>query len=376
MPIASTGTIWRPTVPARILVVDDEADVEPLLSQGFRRRIRSGELSLTFEPDGQAALDRLTVDPAFEIVLTDINMPRMDGLTLLGHLQSFIDLRAVIMSAYGDMNNIRTAMNRGAFDFITKPIDFADLERTLDKTLADLAVLREVRQQRDAALRARTNLSRYFSPNLVELLSQSDEPMAPVRQDVVALFADLVGFSTLSEDLEPEAVMGLLRGFHHRMAAEVFAAGGTLEKYVGDAMMAVFGVPTGDAGDAGRALRCAFAMLTALDAWNGERQLAGEPLLAMGIGLHHGPAVLGDIGNERAMAFAVVGDTVNSASRLQNLTRDLRCRLVVSRQLVQAVENSGDAEAQRLMASLIDHGERALRGRTRAISIFADGARE
>src|SRR5689334_13401338 len=98
MPIASTGTIWRPTVPARILVVDDEADVEPLLSQGFRRRIRSGELSLTFEPDGQAALDRLTVDPAFEIVLTDINMPRMDGLTLLGHLQSFIDLRAVIMS--------------------------------------------------------------------------------------------------------------------------------------------------------------------------------------------------------------------------------------------------------------------------------------
>jgi adenylate cyclase len=361
-------------MPARILVVDDEADVEPLLSQGFRRRIRAGELALVFQPDGEAALNCLSADPLFDVVLTDINMPRMDGLTLLGHLQSFTDLRAVIMSAYGDMNNIRTAMNRGAFDFLTKPLDFADLEKTLDKTLRELAALREVRQQRDAALRARTNLSRYFSPNLVELLSQRDQPLPPVRQDVVALFADLVGFSTLSEDLEPEAVMGLLRDFHNRMAAEVFAAGGTLEKYVGDAMMAVFGVPESHPSDAARALRCAFAMLGALDAWNAERQDAGEPLLAMGIGLHHGPAVLGDIGNERAMAFAVVGDTVNSASRLQGLTRDLRCRLVVSRQLVQAVETAADAEAQRLMEGLIHHGEVPLKGRARPIAIFSDAS--
>src|SRR5262249_43085289 len=114
-----------PLMAARILVVDDEPDVEPLLSQGFRRRIRAGELSRGFEGEGEAALNRLRADPGFDVVLTDINMPRMDGLTLLGHLQSFIDLRAVIMSAYGDMDNIRTAMNRGAFDFITKPIDFA-----------------------------------------------------------------------------------------------------------------------------------------------------------------------------------------------------------------------------------------------------------
>jgi len=359
-------------MPARILVVDDEPDVEPLLTQGFRRRIRAGDLALVFEGDGEAALNRLSADPGFDVVLTDINMPRMDGLTLLGHLQSFIDLRSVVISAYGDMSNIRTAMNRGAFDFVTKPIDFGDLEKTLDKTLRELAAVREVRQQRDAALRARTNLSRYFSPNLVELLSQSDRPLAPVRQDVVALFADLVGFSTLSENLEPEAVMSLLRAFHKRMAAEVFAAGGTLEKYVGDAMMAVFGVPEAHPSDAARALRCAFAMLAALDAWNTERRQAGEPLLAMGIGLHHGPAVLGDIGDERAMAFAVVGDTVNSASRLQSLTRDLRCRLVVSRQLVQAVESAGDADARRLMAGLIHHGETPLRGRVRPIEIFSD----
>src|SRR5258708_21245887 len=156
-------------------------------------------------------------------------------------------------------------MNRGAFAFITKPIDFADLEATLDKTLRDLQALRDMRQQRDSALRARSNLSRYFSPNLVELLSQRDRPLAPVRQDVVALFADLVGFSTLAEDLEPEAVMNLLRAFHNRMAAEVFAANGTLEKYVGDAMMAVFGVPDTHPSDAARAVRFAFRIITPLD---------------------------------------------------------------------------------------------------------------
>jgi adenylate cyclase len=141
---------------------------------------------------------------------------------------------------------------------------------------------------------------------------------------------------------------------------------------VGDAMMAVFGVPDTHPSDAARAVRCAFGMMTAFDAWNGERQAAGEPSLAMGIGLHYGPAVLGDIGNERAMAFAAIGDTVNSASRLQGLTRDLRCRLVVSRQLVEAVEIAGDADARRMMEGLIHHGEMPLRGRARLMSVFSD----
>src|SRR5260221_12460292 len=229
---------------ATILFVDDEPDLEALVLQKFRRQIRDGAVTFMFAHDGIEALASIEQHPNVDMVVSDINMPRMDGLSLLARLQEAEDKKStIIVSAYGDMSNIRTAMNRGAFDFITKPIDFADLEATLDKTLRDLQALRDMRQQRDSALRARSNLSRYFAPNLVELLSQRDRPLAPVRQDVVALFADLVGFSTLAEDLEPEAVMSLLRAFHNRMAAEVFAANGTLEKYVGDAMMAVFGGP-------------------------------------------------------------------------------------------------------------------------------------
>ena len=137
--------------PMRVLVVDDEPDIEPLLRQRFRRRVREGEIELTFASDGLDALEKLDAHPEIDLVLTDLNMPRMDGLTLLGELARLgRPVRAVVVSAYGDLVNIRTAMNRGAFDFITKPIAFDDLETTLDKTARHLAELRAA-----AAMQAR-----------------------------------------------------------------------------------------------------------------------------------------------------------------------------------------------------------------------------
>ena len=139
----------------RILVVDDEPDIEALISQIFRRAVRASQLELRFAADGQEALDRLRADPDIDMVLTDINMPRMDGLTLLSHLAEVNPLlKAVIVSAYGDMDNIRTAMNRGAFDFLTKPIDLADLQATVAKTLGEVERIREMVRQREAAERA------------------------------------------------------------------------------------------------------------------------------------------------------------------------------------------------------------------------------
>ena len=131
-------------MPFKILVVDDEPDLELLIRQKFRRRIRAREFDLVFAGDGVEALAALDQDPEIDVVLTDINMPRMDGLTLLdniGHLDRL--LKVVIVSAYGDMDNIRTAMNRGAFDFVTKPIDFEDLETTVDKTLKEVEALKQ-----------------------------------------------------------------------------------------------------------------------------------------------------------------------------------------------------------------------------------------
>ncbi len=130
--------------PVKILVVDDEPDLELLIRQKFRKRIRSEELDFSFAGDGLEALKVLQNGSEIDIVLTDINMPRMDGLSLLGKIQELDRvLKVVIVSAYGDMDNIRTAMNRGAFDFITKPINFDDLEITIHKTHQELEELRK-----------------------------------------------------------------------------------------------------------------------------------------------------------------------------------------------------------------------------------------
>ncbi len=134
----------------RILVVDDEPALELLIRQKFRKQIRANELSFSFAGDGLEALEKLKDDPAIGVVLTDINMPRMDGLTLLENLRE-VDrtIRAIVVSAYGDLKNIRTAMNRGAFDFVTKPIDFTDLETTMQKSLDDLRLYVEAAVARE-----------------------------------------------------------------------------------------------------------------------------------------------------------------------------------------------------------------------------------
>jgi adenylate cyclase len=319
----------------------------------------------------------LAGEPDIGLMLLDINMPVMDGLTLLTELRERQSpVRAIIVSAYGDMTNLRTAMNRGAFDFVTKPVDLDDLETTIRKTLAEIARVREIERLRAAAERARSNLSRYFSPNVVEMLASQDEPLGAVRrQDVAVLFVDIVGFTRMAESMQPEAVVTLLRQFHERMTAQIFACDGTVEKYIGDEIFAVFGVPNASSGDAGNALVCADMMLGALDRWNVERRAEGDVALSIGIGLNWGPAVLGDVGSEHSMSFTVIGDTVNTASRLQALTRSLQTPLVVGDPLIQAIRAGSSETAAELAAHLLDQGEQKLRGRAGSVRIWIRHAR-
>ncbi len=143
----------------RILVVDDEIDVEPLVLQRMRREIRRGEYEFLFAHNGVEALEVLNEDDEIDIVLSDINMPEMDGLTLLQQIPSVNpNIRSVIVSAYGDMKNIRSAMNRGAFDFITKPIDFEDLRITIDRTVQHLKMWREALLARDRLISIQNEL--------------------------------------------------------------------------------------------------------------------------------------------------------------------------------------------------------------------------
>ncbi len=172
--------------PHRILVVDDEPDLERLVRQRMRRDVRSGRFELEFAQNGVEALEILSRDVRFDMVLSDINMPQMDGLTLLQQIPSVDpDVRAVIVSAYGDMRNIRTAMNRGAFDFVTKPIDFDDLRVTIDRTLKNLAEWRAALASRDQLVALENELS------VARTMQSSILPTVFAKREGCGVFANM-----------------------------------------------------------------------------------------------------------------------------------------------------------------------------------------
>ena len=171
----------------KILVVDDEPDLENLVRQRMRRDIRAGRYEFTFAGNGVEALEKLKADPTLEMVLSDINMPQMDGLTLLDQIpQVDPNVRAVIVSAYGDMKNIRTAMNRGAFDFITKPIDFDDMKVTIDRTLRHLDLMRDALRSRDQLVAVRREIG--VAHDIQKSILPTVFPSKPGYQ----IFADMV----------------------------------------------------------------------------------------------------------------------------------------------------------------------------------------
>ncbi|MDR3469089.1 MAG: adenylate/guanylate cyclase domain-containing protein [Xanthobacteraceae bacterium] len=217
--------------------------------------------------------------------------------------------------------------------------------------------------------RSRTNLSRYFSATVVEQLSANDEPFREVRtQNVAVLFVDIIGFTRFADERSPAEVIATLRVFHGRMEQAVFEHGGTLDKYLGDGLMATFGTPFPGTADASNALRCARAMLGALDDINRDRTAAGQPPIEAGIGLHYGPVVLGDIGMNR-LEFAVIGGTVNLASRLEALTRQKNCTLVASDAIIRQAGTETGAETETL-APLEFAGDQAIRGIERQVPVW------
>ncbi len=186
------------TTSYKILVVDDEPDVEMLVRQRFRRKIRDSQYAFLFARDGQQALDLIDRDPAIDIVMTDINMPVMDGLSLLGRLNGLNRLlKIVIVSAYGDIQNIRTAMNRGAYDFLTKPIDFQDFELTIEKTIQELQVRKEGQQAREQLTALRQELS--IAYRIQQSMLPRTFPPFPGRDDF-DIFAEMLPARSVGGD--------------------------------------------------------------------------------------------------------------------------------------------------------------------------------
>ena len=197
-----------------------------------------------------------------------------------------------------------------------------------------------IRQASIAAERA--NLSRYFPPSLVDELASASSDVGSVRsQEVAVLFADIVGFTQLAERERPETVIQLLRSCHAIIEQAIFSNGGTLDKYLGDGVMATFGTPRVSPADCANALAAARDIVDGVASGNAALATSGLPQLRISVGVHFGPAILGNIGSERRLEFATLGDTVNVASRLEAATRGLGCQIVVSDAVVSRVGDAG-----------------------------------
>ncbi len=301
---------------AKILVADDEVDLEMLIKQKFRQKIREQEYEFIFAVNGKDALEKIMLHPDVDIVLSDINMPEMDGLTLLSRLSESSPLiKSVIVSAYGDMENIRTAMNRGAFDFITKPINFEDLSLTMEKTIKHCAQIRETLK----AIRENSILKMYVDETVLNFMSSREfesSLMANESVDATIVFVDICSFTSISENESPDTVVKLLNSYFEVMVKEIILQGGYVDKFIGDAIMAVF---RGDfhldrAIDACLALRVRIGNLPSLS-----ETVSFIPNVS--IGINSGEMISGNIGSAslRRLDYTVIGDTVNTAQRLQSV---------------------------------------------------------
>lgn len=320
----------------KILVVDDEADLELLIKQKFRRKIRENAYEFLFAGNGQEALERLRENPDIDIVLSDINMPVMDGLTLLGRLPEASPMtKTVMVSAYGDMENIRAAMNHGAFDFVCKPVDFNDLELTIEKTAIHVQQLRDTLK----AIQENNILRMYVDETVINFMARpgfENKLLASEVVEATVVFVDICGFTSLSETQPAATVVSLLNTYFDQIVKEVIAHGGYIDKFMGDAVMAVF------RGEyhLDRAIDAALLVRTQLQNARNPLPDGTEYHPAVSIGINTGEMVSGNIGSAslKRLDYTVIGDTVNVSQRLQSAAK--ANQIVITEAIYERVKES------------------------------------
>ena len=341
---------------AKILVADDEADLEMLIKQKFRQKIREQQYEFVFAVNGNDALDKIQQHPDIDILLSDINMPEMDGLTLLSRIaESSPLIKSVIVSAYGDMENIRTAMNRGAFDFITKPINFEDLSVTMEKTIHHVLQIKETLK----AIKENNILRMYVDETVLKFMGSREfesSLMANETVEATVVFIDICSFTAISEKETPDTVVKLLNKYFDVMVKEIIAQGGYVDKFIGDAVMAVF---RGEyhldrAIDASIAVRNSIEHLPDVS-----ENVSFKPKVS--IGVNSGEMISGNIGSAslKRLDYTVIGDTVNIAQRLQSVAKENQ--IVITESAYQKVKESFNCKKV---------GEVILKNKAAAINVF------
>jgi class 3 adenylate cyclase len=309
---------------ATLLVVDDNEQNRDMLS---RRLARRGYTVETAE-SGSRALEMLD-EASIDLVLLDIDMPGMSGLEVLKAMRTTTtraDLPVIMATARDQGEDIVEALNLGANDYVTKPLDFPVVIARVESQLSLKRAMEEIRRLA-AALEVRNEFirrtfGRYLSEEVVESLLETPEGLAlgGEKREVTVLFADLRGFTAMSDRHTPEQVVGLLNTYLGTMADVITRYQGTIDEFIGDAILALFGAPVARPDDAERAAACAVAMQQAMDGVNDRNRAAGMPAVKMGIAVNTGDVVVGNIGSEKRAKYGVVGTHVNLAGRIEGLT--------------------------------------------------------
>jgi adenylate cyclase len=316
----------------KILVADDEADLETLIRQKFRQKIREQQYEFVFAINGKDALEKIQQHPDIAVVLSDINMPEMDGLTLLSRLSDEAPLtKTVIVSAYGDMDNIRTAMNRGAFDFVTKPVNFEDLDLTVQKTIKHVEQLKQTLQ----AIKENNILRMYVDENVLHFMGTREYEKSLLENetlDASVAFIDICSFTAISEKESADVVVKMLNDYFDVIVKEIIAQKGTVDKFIGDCVMAVFK----GAYHLDRAIDACLAIRNKIDNLPDKHGFSPK----VSIGINSGEMISGNIGSAtlRRLDYTVIGDTVNTAQRLQSAAGV--SQVVISEQCYEKVKQS------------------------------------
>lgn len=316
----------------KILVADDEADLETLIRQKFRQKIREQQYEFVFAINGKDALEKIQQHPDIAVVLSDINMPEMDGLTLLSRLSDEAPLtKTVIVSAYGDMDNIRTAMNRGAFDFVTKPVNFEDLDLTVQKTIKHVEQLKQTLQ----AIKENNILRMYVDENVLHFMGTREYEKSLMENetlDASVAFIDICSFTAISEKESADVVVKMLNDYFDVIVKEIIAQKGTVDKFIGDCVMAVFK----GAYHLDRAIDACLAIRNKIDTLPDKHGFSPK----VSIGINSGEMISGNIGSAtlRRLDYTVIGDTVNTAQRLQSAAGV--SQVVISEQCYEKVKQS------------------------------------
>jgi len=296
--------------PTPVLVVDDNPQNLDLLS----RRLSSRGYQVHTAASGQEALARIAVQK-YALVLLDVMMPKMSGLEVLQHIRRShfsADLPVIMATARQDSAIVVESLRLGANDYVTKPLDLSVVLARMETQLS-LA---------EAKHFIRHTFGRYLSEDIVAELLENPAglELGGERRKVTILMSDLRGFSTLCAAISPEQILKLLNNYLGRMAEIIFRHGGTIDEFIGDAILAIFGAPKMHGDDALRAVACAAEMQRAMDEVNAFNAREGLPAVEMGIGINTGDAVVGNIGSSTRAKYGVVGTAVNLTSRIESMT--------------------------------------------------------